>query len=207
MGGVLSFSYGLFEGSYGWFAISRLLLSFAVLLVPTALMGASLPVLVVALAGEKTFGKRVAVLYGINTLGAALGAALAGLYAMPALGVSGTIGASAVLGLIVTAGAFLLDRHASPCTAPAEAPAAAGDESPPRLLLGAVTIAGTLGIFYQIAWTRLLIPVVGSSTYAFTIILTTFLVGIGLGGLVAAVPLVQRRSYMTAVGFTMGAPD
>ena len=208
MGGVLSFFYGVSHGHFGFFVLARFLLSFAVLFVPTALMGASLPVLVVGLAGEKTFGKRVALLYGINTLGAALGAAFAGLYAIPAFGVSGTIGASVVLGLVVVAGAFLLDRYSSPCeVGPREispdGQAPADGESPPRLLIAAVTIAGCLGIFYQIAWTRLLIPVVGSSTYAFTIILTTFLVGIGLGSLLAAVPLIQRRPYKTTFAITL----
>ena len=65
-------------------------------------------------------------------------------------------------------------------------------------------MAGCLGLFYQIAWTRLLIPVVGSSVYAFTIILTTVLLGIGVGSLLAAVPSFRESSCWRAVAVTLG---
>ncbi|MBQ42196.1 MAG: hypothetical protein CME15_07015 [Gemmatimonadetes bacterium] len=74
----------------------------------------------------------------------------------------------------------------------------------PHLLLFAIGLAGTLGVGYQIAWTRLLVPVVGSSVYAFTIILTTVLLGIGVGALLAALPQLRQVSYQRAVALTMG---
>jgi len=204
MGAILGLVYGPLEGHFAWFVLFQFLLAFVILVVPTALMGASLPVLVMGLAAEKTFGRRVALLYGINTLGAAAGTVGAGIIALPVLGISGTIWAAAVLGLLVAGGAFLLDGYVKPSETVPEAKAPSDSARPPRLLIASAVACGCLSIFYQVAWTRLLIPVVGSSTYAFTIILTTFLLGIGIGGLLPAViPALHRAPYRISVGVAM----
>ncbi len=202
MGGILNLLYSLLEGHFGWFVFIRFLLSFAVLFVPTFLMGASLPVLVVGLAGEKAFQQRVGLFYGINTLGGALGVLLAGLIALPAFGINATIWCSVAMGVVVSAGAFFLDRRGGPPPV-LERMAQPRTKWPSAVLLGSLALAGCLGITYQIAWTRLLIPIVGSSTYAFSVILTTFLAGIGIGGLLAATPLARRTSYLAAVALAM----
>ena len=99
---------------------------------------------------------------------------------------------------------MLLDRRMGPRPASMEHRRSASNAQMPRLLLAALAIAGCLGLFYQIAWTRLLIPVVGSSVYAFTIILTTVLLGIGVGSLLAAIPSFRESSCWRAVAITMG---
>jgi spermidine synthase len=182
----------------------RFLVCFGVLLIPTFLMGASLPVLVVGLSAEDTFGQRVALLYGANTLGAALGTIGAGVFGLVALGVSGTIQAAAILGLVVAAIAAALGRgwvadEKCANTAPASS----------WRLVGAFPIValvtGCVAVFFQIAWTRLLVPVVGSSTYAFAIILTTVLLGIGVGGLVVTVPRVRSAPALFTLGVMVAA--
>ena len=57
------------------------LISFVVLLIPTFLMGMTLPLLTQSFVDRvETSGRVIGVLYGINTLGAAIGSALAGLF-------------------------------------------------------------------------------------------------------------------------------
>jgi len=55
-----------------------------------------------------------------------------------------------------------------------------------RVVLGAFAVSGFAAMVYQIAWTRALIMSLGSSTYAFTCILTAFILGLAVGSLVVA---------------------
>ncbi len=201
---VLDPLYGLVDGYFAFYLLAQFLLSFVMLVVPTFLMGASLPVLIVAVSREETFRRNVAVFYGINTLGAAIGTLVAGVFLLSALGIAHTIWVAVALGLLVAAGALLLDRSAGPREPSPEHASRDSETQIPRLLLAAMAMAGCLGIFYQIAWTRMLVPVVGSSAYAFTIILTTVLLGIGIGSLLAAIPSFRESSSWRAVAITMG---
>jgi predicted MFS family arabinose efflux permease len=80
------------------------LLNFALLLVPTTLMGATLPILVAhAVRVYRNVGVSVGVLYFANTLGAALGAALTGFVALYYLGLTSTIYGAALLNIGVSA--------------------------------------------------------------------------------------------------------
>ncbi|MBT5964600.1 MAG: fused MFS/spermidine synthase, partial [Gemmatimonadetes bacterium] len=83
--------YGLIDGQFALFLVMQFFVSFFSLAIPTFLMGASLPILITALAPQDTFRQRVAVLYGINTLGAALGTLAAGVFLLPALGIVNTL--------------------------------------------------------------------------------------------------------------------
>ena len=121
----------LLEGHAAGFALARFFVSFIVLLIPTFLMGASLPVLVVGLASEGNFEKRVACLYGVNTLGGAAGVLVTGLWLLPARGISGTVEVAVAVGLLVTALAFGLDRFASVRPRMVEAMPPASGGSPP----------------------------------------------------------------------------
>ena len=51
----------------------------------------------------------------------------------------------------------------------------------PRLALTLAFVSGLTSLGYQVLWTRLLSSGTGNSTYVFTIILATFLIGIALG--------------------------
>ena len=205
MAGILDPLYGLTDGYFALYLLLQFLLSFAMMAVPTFLMGASLPLLIVAVSEEAAFRRSVALLYGINTLGAAAGTLAAGLVLLPVLGISDTVWVAVAAGVLVAAGGYLLDLRLGPRDAAGQDPGpVAGAAGTPRLLLAAVAMAGCLGLFYQIAWTRLLIPVVGSSVYAFTIILTTVLLGIGAGSLLAAVPSFRESSCWRSVAVTVG---
>jgi len=171
-------------GSAPLMIVARFLGSFLVLLPPTFLMGGTLPILVAGVvrrAGE--LGVRLGCLYWINTGGAALGAVAAGFVLLPGIGVSLTIAAAAFLN--IAAGTIALtvgDDADAGSPAAEEAFAAPSPANGASELLWSFGIVGATAMSYEVAWSRLLMTTLGSSTYAFTIMLATFLVGIVLGG-------------------------
>jgi MFS family permease len=93
---------GRFAVNHSLFEIG--LLNFALLLVPTTLMGATLPILVAhAVRVYRNVGMSVGALYFANTLGAALGAAFTGFVALYYLGLTSTIYMAALLNIGVSA--------------------------------------------------------------------------------------------------------
>lgn len=178
--------YVLLENHPVLFVLARLVLAFAVLIVPTFLMGASLPVLVQGLSAKGRFERVVSFLYGINTLGAAGGTLVTGFFLLPHAGIRFTLCLLAAGGFLIGALAWGVSRNAG-VARPRGAKKPLRSALPFRLpwsVLVAAFVSGALGIFYEVGWARLLVPIIGSSTYAFSIILITFLIGIGLGSLV-----------------------
>lgn len=174
--------------SFFTLSLVRFVLAGLVLAVPTVLMGATLPVLsrVVARRAEAV-GRDVGMLYTVNTVGAVLGASIAGLFLIPSIGMAGTTAVAAVLNLLAGAIAYAMDRRHSLVSE-----AASGEvvEAPPSQVLtrpasialfAAFGVSGIAALVYEVAWTRALSLVLGSSVYAFTIMLTTFLVGLAFG--------------------------
>jgi len=176
-------------------AVARFALAGLVLLPPTIAMGATLPVLVRAVVGEgrSTVLGGTGLLYGLNTVGAAGGALLAGFVLLPGLGFTGTLFVGVGANLAVAALAILLDRGAPevPVEAPAApeaAPAPSPDAPRPALRAALLCVAfggGVASMLYQLGWTRALVLSFGSSVHAFTLIVSTFILGLGLGGLLA----------------------
>src|SRR5688572_11611835 len=80
----------------------RFTFAFAVLIVPTALMGATLPLVIKSSTCRTTrLGERMALLYGMNTAGAIVGALMAGLYLIQVHGIQTTFFVAAALNLLV----------------------------------------------------------------------------------------------------------
>lgn len=189
------------------FSLVRFGLSFLLLIVPTALMGGTLPVLgrLPALEGEAV-ADRLGLLYGVNTLGAVLGAAAAGFLLVPGLGLRGATLVAVAFNLVVAAVAFRAFRGVgeaglgvapaggSPAAAAAgpEAASAPADAAPaapaPAAASGAPLLwiyglGGAAAMIYEVGWTRALATILGTTTYAFTAMLSTFLSGLALGAL------------------------
>ena len=98
--------------SYDAFSLVQFLLVFLLLLVPTTLMGGTLPVLSQALVKQEAgLGRTVGALYAVNTLGAVVGTVLAGYVLLPALGNRATVGIAAVGNLLVGALAIAYSRR------------------------------------------------------------------------------------------------
>lgn len=178
----------------------RFMVGWMVLIVPTTCMGATLPVLVrfVTLLGH-SFGKSVGLLYGINTLGAFVGVTLAGFWLLPTFGLSAAtwiaacgnlaIGLAAVLLLVRPIGGKRAEIRPEK-TGPGRRSAAAAlltiKPGVHRAVLIGFFVSGFSAMVYQIAWTRALVQSLGSSTYAFTCILSAFILGLALGSLAVA---------------------
>jgi spermidine synthase len=193
---------------YHGLLLVQFVLVFGMLVVPTTLMGATLPVLSQALVGNEVNTRRdVGTLYAINTFGAVLGVALAGYVLLPGLGnratsllaASGNI-AAGVIALAYSRGSARGARTPSvPSVARFTGNAAGGqglDPSPgAALTTAALAISGAVSMLYEVGWTRALALAIGSSTYAFTSMLLAFLVGIAGGSaLYSRIPAASRIS-------------
>ena len=181
--------------------LARFAFGALVVLLPATLMGATLPLLVrqVTISSAR-LGESVALLYGVNALGAVLGVTATGFVLLPTLGVTTTTRIAAALnGAVGLAAILLLRMQAAPLAAgepPGRAarraadPRAAGpapiDEDDRRNVLWVFAISGFAAMVYQIMWTRSLVLNIGSSTYSFTVILAAFILGISLGSLAVA---------------------
>ncbi len=185
---VMPFVIPALSGS-GAPAVVRLVVAAVLVAIPACLMGASVPVLVRALAVfSEDVKNRVGLFYGINTVGGTAGAAFAGFVAVPSLGLIETsflaAGASIVAALIVAAVSRLSGGVAN-----RKAPLKPGADSgnPARKTAVAALIAAGVGGFVMLAsevvWARILTFVFGHDTYAFAILLVVVLAGLGLGGL------------------------
>jgi spermidine synthase len=193
---VYAFIWQQFHPGFFIFSLWRFLLSAALLLVPTTLMGATLPVLSAALLHSvKRHPTSVTRLYACNLAGAILGTLAAGFIFLPTLGVRSTILLAATLNVIVGLIAIVADRQAD--TGRANAHDAGTRETAKavrikdyRFWLFCAFVSGFVTISTQVAWTRVLTMIIGSSTYAFSIVVALFLIGLAGGAWI-----VGRKDY------------
>jgi spermidine synthase len=166
-------------------ALFYLVCSFAILLVPTALMGATLPLLARhAVRRDQDLGPRIGWLYAINTSGAVAGTLCAAFWLLPSLGLRSTILVGVAVNALVFVVAAALARGAPPIAA--AAPKLAAARRPLQLILPFILISGVASFGYEVLWTRLLGHVLGGSVYAFATMLASFLLGIAIGSALAA---------------------
>lgn len=182
-----------FAGSGGLTdAFLRYGLTLGALVVPSLLMGATLPAVGLALRrAEQTAGGAAGRAYGWNTLGAAAGTFVAGYFLLPSIGIGWTNRIAVSVSLSTGIVALLLARRPGFRDAPAE-------ETPPEspapvpfagrnaALLASLAVSGLVGMLLQIVWVRALTLVVGSLTYSLSGILSALLLGIGAGSLLHA---------------------
>lgn len=159
-----------------------------ILLVPTALMGATLPLLAQhSVRRESEIGSRIGALYAVNTAGAIAGTLCAAFLLMPLFGLRQTVW----LGAAVNGLVFVIAASLSGTAARSPAPRAAA--ASPRLARGArawilplMLLSGMASFSYEVLWTRLLGHLLGGSVYAFATMLASFLTGIAIGSAIAA---------------------
>ena len=216
-------------GVFG-FTLWRFVLSCVMLLIPTTLMGATLPVLSAALLRSPGFKPTsVTRLYTCNLAGAICGSITAGFFLLPAFGVRATIYIAAAINIVIGIVAILADRAnqvpvaGSPAGQPGwgawisvpEITFAAARKVPSRgsedfaplthkhdhettFWLFCALVSGFVTISTQVAWTRVLTMIIGSSTYAFTIVVALFLMGLSGGAY-----LIGRSEYSGKLRRTM----
>jgi spermidine synthase len=169
---------------------------FAILLVPAALMGATYPALCAALINSSSGLRRhLGPIYGLNTLGAAIGALIAGFILIEMVGSRAAVYIANGGNVLCAAGAIYLARLARR-TMPEKTTPAADSAGPfpvsvattpallPAWVIALVLVgSGFATMAYEIFWFRAIKYIVGNSTYAMSLVLTIFLAGLGLGGL------------------------
>ncbi|HEY6001463.1 MAG TPA: fused MFS/spermidine synthase, partial [Anaeromyxobacter sp.] len=172
----------------------RVGLASAVVLPPTFLMGATLPAMTRAFVDRiGKLGRSLAFLYALNTAGAVAGSIAAGFALIRAFGLHPTLWIAVLVNLAVGTAAVLLSRRTGPTgrAAADRAPAPEVATGRGRWLLWAMALSGFASLSLEVLWTRMLVLVLGTSTYAFVTMLSSFLVGIALGSALAR-PLVDR---------------
>jgi spermidine synthase len=169
-----------------------------ILILPaTTLMGATLPVLSrVAARSTGRAGAGVGALYAVNTFGAVVGTVVAAFVALPSLGMKRTLWANLALNALVGMVAWTVGRRSNQTERhPAErsdphAPIPHASWAP----VLAFAASGFAAMVLEVAWTRGLALVVGSSVYAYASMLTSFLLGLTAGAGSASYFLKRRRN-------------
>lgn len=194
--------------------VSRLLLSAIVLSVPTLLMGGTLPAAARAAETERDERRRnVAVLYGLNTVGAVCGSLLSTFYLIERFGNRSSLWLACLLNAGVALAAFRMAREwtATPIEedAPAPAPAAtvaadaaAAPPAPPAFVVVAAAVVGLTFLLMELVWYRMLGPLLGGSSFTFGLILAVALLGIGIGGLLYSLFGQDRQPTLNGFALT-----
>ena len=190
--GLHGFIFPWVYESQGMLTLVRISLSGLLLLPPTILMGATLPVISALLTrSPRHIGQDFGIVFAYNTFGAAVGCFLSAFYLIPAFGLLWTTACGALLSIAVGVASIYWARDID-----AASIAHKKMKQPVKLsgqlsfgpvqtyaVLLAFLVSGFLGLVYEIAWSRTLILLFGTSVYAFATMLTTYLIGLALGSL------------------------
>jgi len=159
----------------------RLLLAALVLAVPTFLMGGTLSAAARAVTADDDAGRRrVAILYAVNTCGAVAGVLLAGFVLLERLGNRQTLWLAAALNLLVGVIAIVNAQNVR------RASARSVGLKPDLRVLTAAGVTGLVFLLMELVWYRMLSPILGGTTFMFTLVLAIALAGIGIGGAIYA---------------------
>jgi len=210
-----------FGDRYTLLSILRFFASAGLLIVPTTLMGATMPILARYFVSRPyELGRvslRLGTLYAVNLFGAVAGSFFAGFIFLPMVGVHRTnwlaAGFDMTLAVAILVARRLVRRRA-PATAsldelaasqaPAEAaePALAISRAARRAVLFSFAVSGATAMVLQVLWTRALAVLIGSSIFSFTIILLAFLVGLGSGSAVFGRLVARFRDPVRGLALT-----
>ena len=187
--------------------VIRFIVAFLVLIVPTSLMGATLPLVVKsAIAREDRVGGKIGLLYAINTTGAIVGALVAGFYFIAELGVERSFQIAAAtniaIGLVAVIASYMIPAPAPGTQAPYAPYAPYAPQAPVserRLVLWVFFVSGILSLALEIIWFRMLVLFLRPTAYAFTIMLACVLAGIAIGSAIATPILRLRRNWLPAL--------
>jgi spermidine synthase len=205
---VLRPAYLTVEAGNGWvYQLIRVLLASGLLLVPTSLMGATLPLILKHFVRSRShLGEMAGTFYAVNTLGALAGTLGGGFVLLPYLGTrDATLCAAATNVVIGIACVILGSKSRVPVWTQAQSGASDGaldplpgldDASRLRMARAAVVALGVSGFgsfALEVVWTRVLVASVSGTVYSFTSMLSCFLFGIFAGSLLIARRVDQHR--------------
>jgi len=160
-----------------------------VLLPPTILMGATLPLLTRYLSsGLIDAGGKLSKLYALNTLGAVAGVLTSGFILIGHFGETNTALAAAALNVLIALRVFVYDPEPTPALTQEPVETRISTENKPHYygLAFILALSGFAALGLEVLWSRLLVLTMGNSVYAFAAMLGAYLAGIALGSLYAA---------------------
>jgi spermidine synthase len=167
-----------------WLSLAAKLAVACVLILPqSVLLGATFPLMSAGLVRTtRARGEAISMLYFSNSLGAAAGVLASGFVLIAWVGLPGTLRTAGIINLVLAAAVALLAR---PAVAPPLARTEGGthESHATRLLLSVALLTGLASFIYEICWIRMLSLVLGASTHSFELMLSTFILGLALGGL------------------------
>jgi len=198
--------YSQFHPQFYVFALIRFLLAFIIILIPTVLMGGTLPVLIrYFVGGRQQTGKLAGYLYSFNTLGAVLGAFGTGFFLVRMFGIEQTIYLAAAINIAIGLAAYIISlvkkNEAAESVAEQDdavkQPENSAAQRRYRLILWGFALSGVASLAYELLWTRSLLYFLGLTTYTFTTILTTFLIGIAAGSYLFSHIVPKIKDHLT----------
>ncbi len=165
----------------------RFLIAVFILLPPTLLMGATLPILIKAVSRRGVEWSSAATwLYATNTFGAVLGAGATGLYLVPVHGARTSVIVAAIASFSAAAIVYALWRSNDPVEHEEKETKKSGPlPRSVKVAMALASIAGIASLASEVLWTRVLRLVVQGTTQAFAAMLVNFLIGIAVGSLIA----------------------
>jgi len=194
-------------------ALVRFVAAFLLVMAPTVLMGATLPVLSrFFVAGRGRVGVELSTLYSVNTLGAVAGVLLTGFVLIGSYGIHVPVFGAAIGNMLIGGIAWIASRsvtmpepEAVSRVEPAKSATNQEFDKPDSLILRVVLvglgISGFTSFAYEIYWTRSLVFILGNSTYALTTMLSAFLSGITLGGYLVRFAIVRFGDRVLIFGW------
>jgi len=178
------------EESHLYLTTIRIIFSALALIIPTTLMGGTLPVLTRFVSRQPEDVRRyLSFLYSFNTSGAIIGAFVTGFFLLPKISVSNTIYIALFTNLIIGLISIIINKRIG-TKETFKKEILKTDEKLNlseegifyrRLVLIGIGISGFCALGYEVLWTRVLTMVVGASVYSFTTMLVAFLSGIAIG--------------------------
>ncbi|MFC1573928.1 fused MFS/spermidine synthase [Candidatus Latescibacterota bacterium] len=185
----------------------RIFLSALLLILPTMIMGGTLPVLVRAVTERKDrIMANTSLLYSVNALGAMFGAFIVGFVLIRYFGIlrSNLIAATIEIMVGITALAISggYESSSDVLTGDDKKAAPVIPEKGWRFII-AIGLTGFIGLILEMVWLRMLLLVVNNTIYLYTIVITFYLLGLGTGGYFLRVFIPKKRRTERAFGFIL----
>jgi spermidine synthase len=180
----------------------RAIVSILLLLPPTILMGATLPAIARFVEATPSGTAWLGFFYGGNIVGAVVGCLTAGFFLLRKYDLTTASLVAVMLNSLVAALATAIAKRA-PYAAPAAEPEAAAPAASwePRGVYLAIALSGLTALGAEVVWTRLLSLLFGATTYAFSVILAVFLIGLGIGSVIGSAVARESRSPRALLGW------
>jgi spermidine synthase len=191
----------LFE--YFWFyQIFAFMGAFTLLILPASLMGGTMPVLCqFYISRIDHLGTRTGRLYGLNTIGAAFGAMLCGFVLINSFGTQKTLYIAAGINFFVGILCILVSRRKETFFTrnPSLSRTSKNPERQKKHVISQSTnvsgpistwalclfaVSGFCAMAYQVFWTRLITLLIGPTTFSFTLVVSTFIIGLSVGSII-----------------------